>query len=125
MDYRSGFKSFKEEEAYVRKNFWSKIKKTASRVPFVIDIVAVYFCAIDKKTPFRVRLTAFSALAYFIVPFDIIPDFLLGGGFTDDAGVLFAAIKTIKPYIREEHKVKAENWLKGNISQEIKYEKIN
>ncbi len=34
-----------------------------------------------------VRATLFGALAYFILPIDVIPDILLGLGYTDDAAV--------------------------------------
>jgi uncharacterized membrane protein YkvA (DUF1232 family) len=120
QDFNNRFKTEKEEEQYVRKNIWKKIKATASKVPFVPDIVSIYFCAIDSNTPLKARLTAWSALAYFILPIDVIPDAIPLAGYGDDAGVIFAAFKTIKPYITEEHKAKARNWLNENTSSEIK-----
>ncbi len=41
-----------------------------------------------------------AALAYFVLPIDVIPDFIAGFGFTDDAAVLYAAIRSVASSIR-------------------------
>ena len=58
-----------------------------------------------------VRATLLGALAYFILPFDAIPDFLLGLGYTDDAAVLLAAFTACKTHITEDHRARARAWL--------------
>jgi len=78
-------------ERKVKKEFWSKFKRFARRIPFAADLVAAYYCALDPATPMRVRGILLAALAYFILPVDMIPDFLLGFGFSDDATVLATA----------------------------------
>ena len=45
-----------------------------------------------------------AALAYFVLPFDFIPDMLPMLGFTDDAAVLAAAIKMVAAHITSEHR---------------------
>ena len=45
----------------------------------------------DPATDRKVKLTLVAALAYFVMPFDIIPDILPIMGFTDDAAVITAA----------------------------------
>ena len=52
----------------------------------------------------RARLILVGALAYFVSPFDIVPDFILALGFVDDASVLMAALATVRSSIREEHR---------------------
>ena len=47
--------------------------------------------ATDSATPLPIRATLFGALAYFVMPFDFIPDIFLGLGFTDDAAILVTA----------------------------------
>lgn len=42
-------------------------------------------------------------LAYFVLPFDIVPDMLVGIGFTDDIAVLTAALAAVRPHIRARH----------------------
>ena len=99
------------DEQIVQEGFWTKARKTLGRVPFTEDAVAAFYCATDSATPLPVRATLFGALAYFILPFDVIPDFLLGLGYTDDAAVLLAAYTTCKTYITETHREKARAWL--------------
>jgi hypothetical protein len=48
-------RNFAEWERKVRTDFWSKLKRFAGQVPFVEDIVAGYYCALDPATPMRVR----------------------------------------------------------------------
>jgi len=99
------------DEQIVRDGFWHKARKTLGRIPFTEDAVAAFYCASDSATPLPVRATLFGALAYFILPFDLIPDFLFGLGYTDDAAVLLAAYTTCKTYITEDHRAKARAWL--------------
>src|ERR1700738_436404 len=83
--------SLMTDEKLVRDGFWQKARKTLGRVPFTEDAVAAFHCATDNATPLALRVTLFGALAYFVMPFDIIPDFIAGLGYTDDAAVLLAA----------------------------------
>ena len=92
-----------EREQKVRAAFWPTFKKAASRIPFSEDLVASYYCALDPKTPNRVRMLLLAALAYFVIPFDIVPDFILGFGFGDDVAVLAAAIAAVRGSITEAH----------------------
>jgi len=49
----------------------------------------------------------YGAIAYFILPIDVIPDWIVGLGFTDDAAVLAAAIRSILPHIKDRHRNRA------------------
>lgn len=91
-------------ERRVRENFWRTAKRAARHVPFMEDVVAAYFAALDKRTPMRVRGTLLAALAYFVLPVDMIPDFIVGFGFTDDVAVLTAAIAAIQGHIKPAHR---------------------
>src|ERR687891_545764 len=74
------------------RRFWAKLRGVLARVPFAEDLVASYYCAFDRDTPGYVRAVLFGALAYFVLPTDMVPDLLAGLGFTDDASVIAAAI---------------------------------
>jgi uncharacterized membrane protein YkvA (DUF1232 family) len=52
------------------------------------------------------------ALAYFIVPFDAVPDLIPGIGYTDDLGTLSAAVALLTFYIDEKVKAQAETKLR-------------
>lgn len=91
----------------VARDFWGKLRRGLSRIPFADDALAVYFCAMDPATPTRVRAILLAALAYFILPTDLIPDFFAGIGFGDDAAVLATAIGMVAPYITDIHRERA------------------
>lgn len=91
----------------VEKDFWRKLLKVAGHVPFAEDLAAAYFCAIDPLTPARVKGVLIGALAYFVLPFDAIPDFIAGFGFTDDAAVLAIAIRLVSKHVTATHYEKA------------------
>jgi uncharacterized membrane protein YkvA (DUF1232 family) len=87
------------------------MKKSLASVPFAEDVVAAYYCAFDPATPLKVKGILLGALAYFILPFDVIPDVLLGLGFTDDMAVLYAAISMIRSNMTQYHRDRAKDTL--------------
>ena len=91
----------------VERDFWRKLLKLAARLPFAEDLAAAYFCAIDPVTPARVKGILIGALAYFVIPFDAIPDFIAGFGFTDDAAVLAMAVRLVSKHLKDSHYVRA------------------
>jgi uncharacterized membrane protein YkvA (DUF1232 family) len=92
--------------------FWDKVRANLHRVPFLEDAIAAYYCATDPATPVGVKAALVGALAYFVVPFDLVPDVLLAVGFTDDAAVIAAVIATMRKYITAEHTTRAKEWLR-------------
>jgi uncharacterized membrane protein YkvA (DUF1232 family) len=94
-------------ERIVEKSFWQKLFKLAGNIPFAEDLASAYYCAVDPATPTRVKGILFAALAYFVMPFDAIPDFIAGLGFTDDAAVLAMAVGLVSRHITEAHRKRA------------------
>ncbi|KPF45180.1 YkvA family protein [Rhizobium sp. G187] len=92
-----------KQEQKVRDRFWPTFRKAARRIPFSRDVVAAYYCAVDRETPLRVRGTLLAALAYFVMPIDVVPDVLAVVGFTDDIAVLTTALAMINKHIKERH----------------------
>lgn len=95
------------EEARVRAGFWRKLRAAATRVPFAEDATAAYYCALDTRTPTRVRALLFGALAYFLLPSDAVPDILPALGFTDDAAVIATALNLLASHITPAHRTAA------------------
>src|ERR687892_2400004 len=93
------------------KRFWAKLRRVVARVPFAEDVVAAYYCALDRDTPGYVRAVLFGALAYFIPPTDMVPDVLAGLGFTDDASVIAAAMAAVGRHIEPRHREQARERL--------------
>ena len=105
-------------EQKVRAEFWGKLKRVAGKLPFVDDLVAVYYCSMDTGTPLKVRATLLGALAYFILPIDLVPDFLAGVGYGDDAAILAAAISLVSSHIKPKHRAAAARALDKALPEE-------
>jgi uncharacterized membrane protein YkvA (DUF1232 family) len=91
--------------------FWKKLKRVIPKVPFAEDLVAAYYCAVDPETPAYVRAVLLGAIAYFVLPVDMVPDFLAGLGFTDDASVLAAAVAAVGRHLQPQHRTLAQKAL--------------
>jgi uncharacterized membrane protein YkvA (DUF1232 family) len=99
------------DEAELRRRFWKKLKGLAARLPFAEDLIAAHYCAFDRKTPIHVKAVLVGALAYFVLPADLIPDVLPVIGYTDDAAVLAAALKLVASHITPDHREAAKRAL--------------
>ena len=102
------------DESRVRDGFWTTARRAARQVPFMEDVVAAYYCAMDRNTPLRVKGILFAALGYFVLPADTIPDVIFGLGFTDDAAVLAAALTAIRAHLKPAHRKAAQKALAGS-----------
>jgi uncharacterized membrane protein YkvA (DUF1232 family) len=100
------------DEEGIRRDLWAKLKRVGRRIPFAEDLVAAYFCTLDPATPRRVKLLLLGAIAYFVMPFDAVADFLPIVGFADDAALIAAAITQVAGSITEAHREKAREALR-------------
>ena len=101
----------------VRRSFWAKLKRVALALPFVEDLLAAYYCAFDRNTPRHVQGALIGALAYFVLPFDVIPDMMPVLGFTDDAAVLATVIRLVAGNITSDHREAARAALQRGIDE--------
>jgi uncharacterized membrane protein YkvA (DUF1232 family) len=115
---QSAFWQSNDDRSAFRHQFWRKTRRVAASIPFAEDLVAAYYCAFDHTTPLPVKTTLIGALAYFVLPADVIPDVLPVLGFTDDAAVLATTIKLVASHIRPEHRIAARNRLAEFSSQD-------
>lgn len=99
------------DERIVREGFWRTLRRFIGTIPFAEDAVAAYYCAIDRRTPLHARAILLGAVAYFVTPFDVIPDVVAGLGLTDDATVLATAIAVAGTHIKVEHRETARRVL--------------
>ena len=98
-------------QTFTEKDFKTKVIETLEKVPFVEDVVALYFCLKDPETPLWVKAQVIGTIVYFISPVDTIPDAIIGVGYADDAAVVFTLIKTIEDYLKDKHYEQAKNFL--------------
>src|SRR5215203_3170932 len=103
----------KLNERRVDEGFWPKIRRVAAKVPFAKQALAVWFCAKDDDTPLAAKGMMFAALAYFVLPVDAVPDFIVGLGYTDDAAVFMALISVLGKNLKPRHHEAAERTIEA------------
>ena len=99
---------------YAEHDFWTKLAtfgRTAGR-EVIEKALWLYFAAQRPETPGWAKATVYGALAYFILPADVVPDITPFGGYADDLGVLALAVATIAGYIDGDVKAKAARVLR-------------
>lgn len=103
----------KAAESYSDAGFWAKLRAFASKAgrEVVEKALCLYYAAQRPDTPLWAKTAIFGALAYFISPLDGVPDVLPGVGYTDDLGILAAALVTVGYYINDEVKQRAGDQL--------------
>ncbi len=107
-------------ENYSEKGLWEKISKFAKEAgrDVIEKALVLYFAASDPDTPKKSKAIIFSALGYFILPLDAIPDITPILGFTDDLGAIALALATVAAHIKPEHREKAKQkivqWFGGD-----------
>ena len=105
-----------QDRESVRQRFWIKLKQVVAKLPFAEELLAAYYCAFDKQTPRHVQASLLGAIAYFILPFDFVPDMLPVLGFTDDAAILATAIRMVAGHITQEHRDAARAALERGVA---------
>ena len=100
---------------------WKKLKKVAHKAgrKVVYHVLVLYYVARDPAVPSSLKLKILGALGYFILPIDLIPDAILGLGFTDDFLALAWAIFKMRKYITPEIKEKARRRMREWFGEEV------
>lgn len=104
------FQEFSEER------LWSKIGRVFLRAgrEVIEKALLLFFVYKDPRTPLWAKSAIFAALGYFIWPVDAVPDVIPVVGYSDDLGVLAAAIAAvghfITPQVKEKAAAKLAQW---------------
>ncbi len=96
--------SLPEPEKYTERGFWDKLSNQATTAgrAVVKKSLELYYTAKQEGTPITVKTAIYSALAYFIIPIDAVPDMTPLVGYGDDAGVLATALGLARAYMTAE-----------------------
>lgn len=88
--------------------FWDKLKRYARTAGRQVteSALQLYYALIDGDTPRWAKAVIGGTLVYFVVPLDLIPDFV-PGGYVDDLGALASAMAAVLKSIKPEHSAKA------------------
>lgn len=101
-------------QAYSEGSFWDKAKGYAKAAGEAVlePALKLYYSSSDPDTPAWAKTVIYGALGYFISPIDAIPDITPLIGYSDDLGVLAAAVATTAAHIKDEHTQRARETLK-------------
>lgn len=88
---------------YSDDKFWRKLGRFALKCgqELVEKALTLYYAAQRPEAPAWARRVIYGALAYFILPLDVVADFL-PGGYVDDLGALAAALSIVAAYINDD-----------------------
>jgi len=86
------------------RQFWKKLGRVLAYAPFAEDLVAAWYCAKDPATPAHVRALLWGAVGYFVMPADLVPDYIVALGFTDDAAVIAMVMSLLGRHVAPRHR---------------------
>jgi len=90
---------FLNEVSAKLKNNRTRLQKIIGELDLLLQMVKAYHGGEYRRIPAKALVTMVAALLYFINPFDIIPDFITGLGFLDDAAVIGFVMKSLREEI--------------------------
>ena len=99
-----------------------KVCKTAG-MKVIYYVLLLYYVLIDENTPWEHKGIIIGALGYFILPIDLIPDFIPVAGYADDIAALTACVKTVMDNITPDIKQKAVQKLTDWFT-DVEYSKV-
>ncbi len=107
---KSGRKVLEYTKYYSEAGLARKLKKLSGLLgsKLLYYVLLLFVLISDKTIPPKVRMVFIAALGYFILPTDLVADFLPVIGFTDDIAFLTYAISNATEYITPEITEKAK-----------------
>ncbi|MFW1478482.1 YkvA family protein [Vibrio parahaemolyticus] len=115
MSVKSAPKDAKAQtmQAPDEKTFWRKMKGSVKKAGEEIAVMGIksWLAMTDSNTEVRHKAILGGALAYFVLPTDMVPDVLAGVGFTDDMAALTLAANSVGNAITKEHEAQAREKL--------------
>lgn len=115
---------------YNEDDFASKLAKAAKKAGIKVIYLALllYYVLKSPSVTKADKGKIWGALGYFILPIDLIPDFLPVAGYTDDLAALvwafWSVAKNVTPEIKEQAEKKLHEWFGDYDEADIIIEKI-
>ena len=78
--------------------------KTLSKIPLLVSLLKSYWKKEYKDIPVKSIVAVISALLYWLLPADAIPDMIPGIGYIDDASVIAFCLKLINDDLKDYEK---------------------
>ena len=101
---------------YSESGLWKKVKSVAKKtgVKTIYMVLLLHYVLKSPDVPLEDKAKIYGALGYFILPIDLIPDFIPVVGYSDDVAALAFALhavwKNVTPEIKERAQRKLREW---------------
>ena len=110
------------QQHYNENSFWNKVLSIAKKAGLKLIYISLllYYTLKSRNVSNTDKAIICGALGYFILPIDIIPDYIPFVGYTDDMTILIYAYKRIKSNIDDNIREKAKyklNSIFGNYNK--------
>jgi uncharacterized membrane protein YkvA (DUF1232 family) len=117
MDSTSTLKAMSDHTAQApdEKTFWTKMKGSVKKAGEELAVMGIksWLAMTDSETSVKHKAVLGGALAYFVLPTDMVPDVIAGVGFTDDMAALTLAANSVGSAIKPEHEEQARTKLQS------------
>lgn len=106
----------KYQNHYSEAKFGSKLPRVARKAgsKLVYCVLLLYYVLKSPMVSKADKTKVYGALGYFLLPFDILPDFIPLAGYTDDLSAVLWALhvvwKNITPEIKAQASSKTREW---------------
>ena len=101
---------------YSESGLWKKVKSVAKKagIKTIYMVLLLHYVLKSPDVPLEDKAKIYGALGYFILPIDLIPDFIPAVGYSDDVAALafslHAVWKNVTPEIKEQAQRKLREW---------------
>ena len=101
---------------YSESGLWKKVESVAKKagIKTIYMVLLLHYVLKSPDVPLEDKAKIYGALGYFILPIDLIPDFIPAVGYSDDVAALAFALhavwKNVTPEIKEQAQRKLREW---------------
>ena len=101
---------------YSESGLWKKVKSVAKKagIKTIYMVLLLHYVLKSPDVPLEYKAKIYGALGYFILPIDLIPDFIPIVGYSDDvtalAFALHAVWKNVTPEMKQQAQRKLKEW---------------
>lgn len=101
---------------YSESGLWKKVKSVAKKagIKTIYMVLLLHYVLKSPDVSLEDKAKIYGALGYFILPIDLIPDFIPVVGYSDDVAALAFALhavwKNVTPEIKEQAQRKLREW---------------